>query len=50
MTSQRWKQRPPGSNWGEFGSDDQCGRLNYLTREKVKQGLAEAREGITFNT
>ncbi len=44
----RWKQRPPGSNWGEFGDDDQRGRMNYVTREKVLQGIAEAREGITF--
>ncbi|MFN7086047.1 MAG: cyclase family protein [Burkholderiales bacterium] len=45
----RWKKRPPGSNWGEFGPDDQCGRLNLLTPEKVRQGIAEAREGVTFN-
>ncbi len=47
--SERWKIRPPGSNWGDFGPDDQLGRLNLLTPEKVKQGIAEAREGITFN-
>jgi kynurenine formamidase len=46
--TQRWKQRPPGSNWGEFGPDDQRGRMNYVTREKVLQGIAEAKEGITF--
>lgn len=45
----RWKRRPEGSNWGEFGPDDQLGRLNYVTREKVLAGLAEAREGIVFN-
>ena len=44
----RWKQRPPGSNWGEFGPDDQRGRMNYVTREKVLQGIAEVKEGITF--
>lgn len=37
-----------GSNWGEFGPDDQRGRLNLITREKVRQGLAEAVEGLTF--
>lgn len=46
--SERWKRRPEGSNWGEFGPDDQLGRLNYLTKEKVKEGLAEAREGLVF--
>src|SRR5919106_508107 len=45
---QRWKQRPPGSNWGEFGPDDQRGRMNYVTREKVLQGIAEVKEGRTF--
>ncbi len=45
----RWKQKPPGSNWGEFGPDDQRGRMNYVTREKVLQGIAEVKEGISFN-
>jgi putative cyclase len=44
----RWKHKPPGSNWGEFGPDDQRGRMNYVTREKVLQGIAEVKEGITF--
>jgi kynurenine formamidase len=44
----RWKHRPAGSNWGDFGPDDQRGRLNLITREKVRQGLAEASEGIAF--
>ncbi len=44
----RWKHRPPGSNWGDFGPDDQLGRLNLLTPEKVRQGVAEVREGLRF--
>ena len=44
----RWKQKPPGSNWGEFGPDDQRGRMNLVTRDKVLQGIAEVKEGITF--
>jgi hypothetical protein len=44
----RWKHRPPSSNWGEFGPDDQRGRMNLVTREKVLQGIAEVKEGITF--
>ncbi len=44
----RWKQRPPGSNWGEFGPDDQRGRMNDVTREKVLQGIAEVKEGRSF--
>jgi kynurenine formamidase len=46
--SHRWKHRPPGSTWGDFGPDDQLGRLNLITREKVLQGIAEVREGKTF--
>src|SRR5438046_1434615 len=46
--AKRWVQRPEGSNWGEFGEMDWVGRLNLLTPAKVKQGLAEAREGIAF--
>ena len=44
----RWKQRPPGSNWGDFGPEDQRGRMNWVTREKVLQGVAEVKEGRTF--
>ena len=47
-TTPRWSRRPDGSNWGDFGLDDQLGRLNLITREKVLEGLAEAKEGITF--
>jgi kynurenine formamidase len=46
--SSRWKRRPEGSNWGDFGADDQLGRLNLITREKRLQGLAEAKEGLCF--
>jgi hypothetical protein len=44
----RWKNRPTGSNWGDFGPDDQLGRLNLLTPEKVRQGVAEVRDGRAF--
>jgi kynurenine formamidase len=46
--NKRWKNRPAGSNWGDFGPDDQRGRMNLVTREKVLQGIAEVKEGITF--
>lgn len=48
MEQTRWKNRPEGSNWGDFGPDDQLGRLNLITSEKVRQGIAEVLEGITF--
>jgi kynurenine formamidase len=44
----RWRVRPPGSNWGEFGADDQLGRLNLVTPQKVREGAAEVREGRSF--
>lgn len=43
------RNRPEGSNWGEFGPDDQIGRLSYLTPEKVLQGVAEVRAGLVFS-
>lgn len=44
----RWKNRPSGSNWGDFGPDDQLGRVNLITREQVLKGAAEVREGRSF--
>lgn len=32
--AKRWGNRPPGSNWGEFGDDDQHERMNYITAER----------------
>ncbi|GLY38946.1 cyclase [Amycolatopsis sp. NBRC 101858] len=49
MTDRRWKQRPPGSTWGDWGDDDELGRINLLTRDKVLQGAAEIKEGVTFS-
>lgn len=44
----RWQRRPEGANWGDFGDNDQCGRLNLITPDKVRQGIAEVIEGKTF--
>jgi hypothetical protein len=44
----RWKHRPAGSTWGDFGADDQLGRLNLLTPRKVLEGIAEVKEGLSF--
>jgi kynurenine formamidase len=46
--TKRWTRRPEGSTWGDWGEDDQLGRLNLLTPEKVLQGIAEVRVGRTF--
>ena len=45
---QRWMQRPEGSNWGDFGPDDQIGRLNLITPERRRAAAAEVREGLAF--
>ena len=44
----RWNQRPDGSNWGDFGPDDQLGRVNLIGTEQVLKGALEIREGKTF--
>ena len=44
----RWRRRPEGSNWGDFGEDDQLGRMSLITPERRRVALREAREGIAF--
>lgn len=44
----RWKQRPEGSNWGDFGPDDQIGRMNLITPERRLAGAREVKEGLCF--
>jgi len=46
--NRRWTRRPPGSTWGDWGPDDELGRLNLLTKEKVLEGISEVKEGRTF--
>lgn len=46
--SKRWKQRPPGSNWGDFGEDDELGRLNLITPQVRLAAAREIREGLAF--
>ncbi|MGB3071581.1 MAG: cyclase family protein [Ottowia sp.] len=48
MSTARWKNRPDGSNWGDFGEDDQLGRLNLLTPERTRAAVAEVVDGISF--
>jgi Putative cyclase len=44
----RWTRRPEGSTWGDFGSDDQLGRLNLITPERRRAAAREIQEGISF--
>ena len=44
----RWTQRPEGSTWGDWGEDDELGRINLLTPEKVLEGVREVQAGVSF--
>ncbi len=44
----RWVRRPEGSTWGDFGDDDQLGRLNLIDAAMVRAGAAEVRAGLRF--
>jgi len=46
--AKRWTQRPEGSTWGDFGDDDELGRINLITPEKVLQGVREVEAGVSF--
>ena len=46
--TKRWKQRPTGSTWGDWGDDDELGRINLVTSEKVLAGVREVEAGITL--
>ncbi|MCH7226412.1 cyclase family protein [Haloferula sp. A504] len=41
-------KRPDHSTWGDWGPDDQLGRLNLIGPEQVLKGVKEVREGKTF--
>ena len=44
----RWTRRPEGSNWGDFGPNDQRGRMNLITDERRLAAIREVREGKVF--
>jgi kynurenine formamidase len=46
--TKRWKVRPEKSNWGDFGDDDQVGRLNLITPECRRNAAKEVVEGLAF--
>ena len=46
--AKRWTQRPDGSTWGDWGDDDELGRVNLMTPAKVLEGVAEVEAGISF--
>ncbi|MDF2234589.1 cyclase family protein [Albimonas sp. CAU 1670] len=46
--TKRWTRRPEGSTWGDWGPDDELGRMNLLGTEQVLKGVAEVKEGRAF--
>jgi kynurenine formamidase len=48
LAQNRFKRRPEGSNWGDFGPDDELGRLNFITPDAVRRAVGEVTEGISF--
>ena len=46
--TKRWKIRPEGSTWGDWGEDDQRGRMNLVTPDRVKAAVAEVKDGRSF--
>lgn len=48
QTRRRWTHRPASSNWGDFGPDDQRGRMNLITEQRRLAAIREVREGKAF--
>ena len=46
--NKRWSVRPKGSNWGDFGPDDQIGRMNLLTPERRLAAIKTVEHGLAF--
>ena len=46
---QRWLNRPDKSNWGEFGPDDQIGRMNLVTPERRLNAIRSVEHGLIFS-
>ncbi|KAI9022653.1 hypothetical protein DFJ74DRAFT_100994 [Hyaloraphidium curvatum] len=44
----RWKVRPQDSTWGDWGPDDQIGRLNLINEQTVLAAAKEIRDGRRF--
>ena len=45
----RWTRRPQGSNWGDFGPDDQQGRMNLITAGSPARGHREKSVRASFS-
>ena len=46
--TKRWLKRPEGSTWGDWGEDDQLGRMNLVTPKKRLAAMYEVKEGLCY--
>ena len=46
--NKRWVDRPEESTWGNWGENDQRGRMNLVTPMRRMQAAAEIQEGLCF--
>jgi kynurenine formamidase len=46
--TKRWQRRPDGSTWGDWGEDDELGRINLIGSEQVLAGVREVQAGLSF--
>ncbi len=49
INNANWNQRPEGANWGEFGPDDQLGRLNWIDASARVAAAREIQDGLSFS-
>jgi len=47
-SGRRWVKRPEGSNWGDFGADDQLGSLNHITAGCIIDAVKTVERGDAF--
>ncbi|MCC0079375.1 MAG: cyclase family protein [Rhodobacter sp.] len=48
MSDTHWTIRPEGATWGDYGPDDQIGRMNLLTPDVRLRASREIRAGRSF--
>ncbi len=46
--AKRWVKKPEGSTWGDWGEDDQLGRMNLVTPERRLRAAEHIQEGLCF--
>ncbi len=47
-SQKRWRKRPEGSNWGDWGEDDKVGQLNLISNDVILEAVKEIKVGKRF--